>query len=77
MRALPSTTRLTQRSPRGHPLKPLSLWERLREGTRRGAPVGRSYLFSQREKIEMRGRLVTTNGHSKPPALSLSPSGGD
>ena len=36
--------------------------------------VGKSCLFSQREKIEMRGRLVTTTGHrSPPPSRSVTP----
>ena len=46
--------------------------------------VGRSCLFSQREKIEMRGRLVTTTGHRRPPpsrsvtpATQRSPTGQD
>ena len=35
--------------------------------------VGRPYLFSQREKIEMRGRLATTTGYRSPPTLAVSP----
>ena len=34
--------------------------------------VGRSCLFSQREKIEMRGRLATTTGYRSPPTLAVS-----
>ena len=36
--------------------------------------AGRSCLFSQREKIEMRGRLATATGHrSPPPSRSVTP----
>ncbi len=54
------------------PLSPLSLWERLREG-RPGARAVPSGLFSPREKIEMRGPMITTTGRpSPPPRLRLS-----
>ena len=43
----------------------------LREGARRQARrrggAAESYLFSHREKIEMRGPLATTTGHRSPP----------
>ena len=35
--------------------------------------AGRSCLFSQREKIEMRGRLTTTKGYRSPPSPRPSP----
>ena len=60
--------------PEGERLKPFPLWGKLKEGTRplrrRRNPMGgagKSYLFSQREKIEMRGRLATATGYRSPP----------
>ena len=57
--------------PEGERLKPFPLWGKLKEGTRpMGASeggAGRSCLFSQREKIEMRGPLATTTGYRRPP----------
>ena len=38
-----------------------------------GAPLwAPSGLFSQREKIEMRGRFATTKGNRSPPTLAVS-----
>ncbi len=57
--------------PEGERLKPFPLWGELKEGTcPKGASEGpgrESYLFSRREKIEMRGRLATTTGYRSPP----------
>ncbi len=66
----PQTTANRHRNPPpplGDHLKPLSLWERLREGRGRGAGGPLRNLFSPREKIEMRAPLTTANRYRNPP----------
>ena len=71
-----SVTPVTQSSPQGENHQPLSPWRPLRNppaGSSMGGS-GRSCLFSQREKIEMRGRLATTAGYRSPsPSRSVTP----